>query len=45
MISLFGFMALVPEPEPQVSLARLSSAVKQTLVIVGMQGKSLADRM
>lgn len=45
MPALFGFMAVVPKPEESVSLARLSSAVRQTLVIVGMQGKSLADRM
>lgn len=43
--TLFGFMAYVPPPDEHVSLQRLSSAVRQTLVIVGMQGKSLAERM
>lgn len=43
---LFGFMAIVPRDETGVvSLERLSSHVRQTLVIVGMQGKSLADAM
>lgn len=42
---LFGFMALVPKREEAVSLTRLSSAIRQTLVITGTQGKALADRM
>lgn len=43
---LWGFMAIVPpavESTPRVT--ELSRVVRQTLVIVGMQGKSLADRM
>ena len=43
--TLFGFMAYVPKADERVSLQTLSSAIRQTLVVVGMQGKSLADRM
>jgi hypothetical protein len=43
---IWGLMAIVPpaiESTPRVT--ELSRVVRQTLVIVGMQGKSLADAM
>ena len=45
MPALFGFMALAPRHSAKPRVSDLSTLVRQTLVIVGMQGKALAHAM
>jgi len=44
-VILFGFMAIVPKRDTAPTLQALSTAVRQALVVTGIQGKRLADAM